>query len=65
MTRGSAEFYVIKENFERALGFKPDQYKREDFENMPSSEFYPNGEVNTAFRWYLNGFSLAKKLYQE
>ena len=66
MKRGTKEFYEIQKTFEKlvncgSFGYISSDLTKDDFN---STTFYANGEVNTAFRVFMSGYSAARVEYQ-
>ena len=66
MQRGTKEFYEVRDSFEKAVksgvfGYISGDLTKEDFN---ATTFYANGQVNTAFRFYMAGYAAAKCEYQ-
>ena len=66
MKRGTKEFYEVKKAFEKAVKHGSCGYVSGDFteEIFNPTTFYANGEMNTAFRIFMEGYAAAKCEYQ-
>ena len=61
MTRGSQEFYLIRDMFEKFVRDKAYYLPQElTPDNAHPTVFYANGVVNNAFRVYMAGYAAAK-----
>ena len=67
MKRGTKEFQEISVAFEEAVKRGQFGYISSDLtkEAFSKTTFYANGEVNTAFRVFMHGYSLARCVYQK
>lgn len=66
MQRGTKEFYEIQKSFETAVksgcfGYISGDFTKDDFNR---STFYANGEVNSAFRFYMAGYAAGMHEYR-
>jgi uncharacterized protein (DUF2252 family) len=67
MKRGTKEFYEVVESFEQGVKSGAFGYISGDLtkDNFNKNTFYANGEVNTAFRFFMAGYSNAKCEYSK
>ncbi len=68
MQRGSKEFYEVADQFEKDLLTMPvyvgAKAVRASKDHKITGLFYENGKINDLFYAYMNGYQLAKCIYQ-